>query len=394
MRELPKGWVWGTFQDLATIEGGYAFRTKDFIKSGPNTAPLVRIGDLAQGRLSLDGNNPHIDLKNAPTHSHLRPGDFLIGLSGSLQNYAWVQEEDLPALLNQRVGRLKCKGSNPRFMGYFYQSPIMQAAIHALARGASQKNLSPRALHQWPTPIPPPAHQAYMAHRLQICDGLIDTGRDLQTQIDRTRQALVESHLNGLIDYAIHPLSTLVAKPLSGHALRAKGDLPLIKMHNIRQHRMHFEKLAHLKAEHCPPEHALRLRVDDILINTRNSPDLVGKSALWTGQMGAATFDNNLLVLRLNGPGMIPHYLQLQLAYGPLRHRMHNLAAGSTTVAALYWRDLRKLKVKCPPLSQQRALLSRIDALDTWYKAEAESQIHLRSIRQNLLARILEPLPG
>jgi hypothetical protein len=107
----------------------------------------------------------------------------------------------------------------------------------------------------------------------------------------------------------------------------------------------------------------LTLRPGDLLFNTRNSADLVGKSAVWRGQIAAAAFDNNINRIRLK-PKADPAFYGVYLNTGLGKRRVQSLAVGSTSVAAIYWKDLKNLRVPLPPLPEQRKIAEILRAWD------------------------------
>ena len=93
------------------------------------------------------------------------------------------------------------------------------------------------------------------------------------------------------------------------------------------------------------------LRKGDILFNTRNTPQLVGKTAIFSSS-GQYTFDNNLMRLRCT-EFVRPSYLNQVMNSGVMLQKLFSISSGTTSVAAIYWNDLKKIKIKLPPLDVQ-----------------------------------------
>ena len=108
--QTPLGWESIALGDVAEVQGGFAFRSSDFTTFG---IPIVRMSDLKQGMLDLSvaARVPDQVVKYLSDFK-LQRGNLMIGMSGSITNYAIVKEENLPAYLNQRVGRLILKDKN------------------------------------------------------------------------------------------------------------------------------------------------------------------------------------------------------------------------------------------------------------------------------------------
>ena len=142
---------------------------------------------------------------------------------------------------------------------------------------------------------------------------------------------------------------------------------PLVKMINIgRGSIINCDKLERIEdsVEIAPRDH---LKHGDLLLNTRNSLDLVGKVALWRSETQGAAFNNNLMRIEFKpSAGLLNEYANLWFnSYDGIR-QLRRIAIGTTSVAAIYWRDLASLRVCIPPQHEQRKIA---DILTTWDEA-------------------------
>ncbi len=82
------------------------------------------------------------------------------------------------------------------------------------------------------------------------------------------------------------------------------------------------------------------LREGDILFNTRNSVELVGKTGLVRKAPSAPTvFNNNLMRIR-TVPPVLPAFLSHQMCAPQFRENMEQVKKATTSVAAVYGKDL------------------------------------------------------
>lgn len=72
------------------------------------------------------------------------------------------------------------------------------------------------------------------------------------------------------------------------------SNWPLIKMGNLGRGTVTLDRLEFIDAS-TPPSSRDLLRTDDVLFNTRNTLDLVGKVAIWRGELPCAYFNSNIL---------------------------------------------------------------------------------------------------
>ncbi|WP_216634388.1 restriction endonuclease subunit S [Croceicoccus pelagius] len=131
-----------------------------------------------------------------------------------------------------------------------------------------------------------------------------------------------------------------------------------------------------------------RVTHGDILFNTRNTPLLVGKTAFWHAPFEAA-IDNNIMRIRLRAEtdsAFVARWMGSNFG----RKAIGRFVCASTSVGAVYWRDLRKLKLPLPPLSEQRRIT---EILSTWDRAIervealiANARIQKQALMQQLLS--------
>ena len=181
LEDVPDHWSIGRVKRLARIQGGYAFSTNDFESEG---TPIVRMQNIHRGVLKL------CDSVRIPEHLckseySLKAGDILYGLSGSigetgsLGNYAVVTNTDLPAQLNQRIGRLQPieyrldKG----FLVHCLCTSMFYEQVLSVTSGTAQFNVSTRDIGNVFLVLPPLPEQTAIARYLDEVTADIDTAK-------------------------------------------------------------------------------------------------------------------------------------------------------------------------------------------------------------------------
>jgi type I restriction enzyme S subunit len=198
---LPEGWTWATFGQLCRVQGGFAFKSSDYVKEG---IPLVRISNLVNGRVQVAEDTVFLPPNFADENSDflLRKGDVLIAMSGATTGKMARMEEDLPALLNQRVGRFVLSSaelSNSKFISFLVQQ--ISAKVLKDAYGAAQPNISPGEIEGMPVPLPPLAEQtrivAYVERRLSVVEELESVVSANLQRATRLRQSILQRAFTG-----------------------------------------------------------------------------------------------------------------------------------------------------------------------------------------------------
>jgi restriction endonuclease S subunit len=141
---------------------------------------------------------------------------------------------------------------------------------------------------------------------------------------------------------------------------------PLIKMGNMGRGNILTSKLEYVP-ESFPIDEQHRLRSGDVLFNTRNTLELVGKVCVWRDELPVAYYNSNVLRLEFSKQQISSSYFE---NYALNSHRsvlgLREIATGTTSVAAIYTQDLLGFKVATPTLREQTAIaaaLSDADAL-------------------------------
>ncbi|GAA4552751.1 restriction endonuclease subunit S [Amycolatopsis samaneae] len=187
-------------------------------------------------------------------------------------------------------------------------------------------------------------------------------------------------------------LSELVYEACLGTTSRSvdgSGNLTLLKMGSLRGGSIDNSQVETVMAGTVENLHRLTLRPGDLLINTRNTPELVGKVGVWHEDDGRTVPDNNLLIVRFNQM-VEPSYMGAQLTFGVPAKRIRGIATGTTSVAAVYWRDLARIEIPVPPLAKQRRIAEILGEMDEQISVsllrKAKQEMLIDGLRSALLA--------
>ena len=162
-----------------------------------------------------------------------------------------------------------------------------------------------------------------------------------------------------------------------------------VKMNNVSMDGdVQTDELVYVDAT---PEEVARYEVTngDLLFNTRNSLELVGKVGIVRSIPAYTVFNNNLMRIRTCG-GVSPVFLGYQMCAFEFRQRMEKVKKATTSVAAVYQKDLLPLAIAVPPESEQVRIVAEIDRhLSIIREVEAEVDTSLQraqTLRQATLS--------
>jgi type I restriction enzyme S subunit len=164
--------------------------------------------------------------------------------------------------------------------------------------------------------------------------------------------------------------------------------IALLKMGNLGWGELQLDNVEAVDRDRVPGGDALRLRRGDLLFNTRNTPDLVGKTAVWRDELPEATYDNNLLRVRFVA-GVSSMFVCLWMSNGVGRARVRLLSAATTSVAAIYWGSLAQYLLPVPSFAEQERIVAYIDEQDEALRTQQEQAVKASHLASGLAADLL-----
>jgi len=125
-----------------------------------------------------------------------------------------------------------------------------------------------------------------------------------------------------------------------------EGQLDLTKLVKVNATAEEFEKYT--------------LTKDDFLYNTRNTPELVGKSTVFNYESGKYLFNNNIMRIRFNEK-LNPYFANYVLNLDDYKRQVRSFVDGTTSVAALYPKNYFSVKIPVPNNKIQNGIVFRIE---------------------------------
>ena len=161
--------------------------------------------------------------------------------------------------------------------------------------------------------------------------------------------------------------------------------IPLIKMGNIQHGYFDLSKLEYLEEDIKVENYAIA-RYGDFLFNTRNTLELVGKSATWIVKTGLYAFNGNIARFIFKDLNTI--FFNYLYNTDNVMKQVHARATGTTSVAAIYPKNLNSIEYYLPSKIEQEKigeLFLKIDNLITLHQRKLEK---LKNIKKSLLNKM------
>lgn len=154
--------------------------------------------------------------------------------------------------------------------------------------------------------------------------------------------------------------------------------IPLIKMGNIQRGYFSFNKIEYLD-KNIEVEKENIVNYGDFLFNTRNTLELVGKGATWTGESGKFAFNNNIarFVFKDIDTIFFNYFYNTKNMISEVQAR----AMGTTSVAAVYPKSLNSLKYILPSNIEQKQIgtfFQNLDNLITLHQKKYDKLVILK----------------
>ena len=164
-------------------------------------------------------------------------------------------------------------------------------------------------------------------------------------------------------------------------------------MGNIFEGRLKREGLKYLPKSHSEfPD--LFLEKEDLLFNRTNSPELVGKTAIYMGNPNPCSFASYLIRVQFNN-GASSHFVSsfINSAYG--RNWIKTVVSQQVGQANVNGTKLQALSIPLPPEKEQKVIVEEIESrLSVAEEVEVAIDINLKRAERLRQAILKKAFPG
>ena len=415
--EIPNEWEIIKLNECGYIFGGNAFKSSSFTTEyKENDYQVIRMGNVQLGKLDLE-KNPVFLSENLVGEKEkkylLKEADILISLTGTVNktdygNISWVDKNN-KYLLNQRVGCLRNDNGefNNRYYYYLLQSNMFRNQFFECGVGGTgnQANVSIADLNNIKVLKLPTREQEKIASILSTVDEQIDNVDALIEKNKELKKGLMQTLLTKGIghtkfkrseigeipeEWELESMNKIVTSTQLGTNTLGKENekIPMLKMGNLTIGGFDFNKLEYISEEELEMNKEYILSNGDFLFNTRNTLELVGKSAVWNSQIDKAIFNSNIMRIKycskINDFYM-GYYFSSDIGWKQLK----SISTGTTSVAAIYTKDLMKIKVIIPSIGEQEKIVSILLEVDKKIEEYENKKQKLEELKKGLMQQLL-----
>lgn len=222
--QVPAHWDVKTVGHVADLMVGFPFPSEGFGTDPAAGLPLVRGDNVTEGRLRW-AERARFWPESSPFDERylLETGDIVIQMDGSKvgRNWALIRADDLPALLVQRVTRVRAIGALPEFLYFLFANEIFISYVDKAKTDPAVPHITMKDIAGYPIPLPPSLEQhgirAFLVGETERIDALVAEQRRLIELLKEKRQAVI-SHA---VTKGLNPDA-----PMKPSGIEWLGDVP------------------------------------------------------------------------------------------------------------------------------------------------------------------------
>jgi type I restriction enzyme, S subunit len=404
---MPSNWKSTSLSEVAHIEMGQS-PPSEFVSD-----------EEGHGLAFLQGNAEFSSLHPNPRLWCSRPmklanaGDALISVRAPV---GAINRADQDYCIGRGLAAIRFDKMDPDFG--FHALVLIAKALRHVAQGSTFEAVGGRELRCLQFPVVPLTEQHRIAEILDTLDEAIHKTEQVIAKLQQMKQGLLHDLLtrgideNGeLRDPERHPeqfkdsqlgripkdwdvvqFGKITVSSLLGTTVRGKAshgeNIPLLKMGNLGWGSIDVANIEYVAKSRVKDLKTILLQNGDLLFNTRNTPELVGKTAVWNRELDEVITDNNILRVRFQDH-VNSSYVGAYMSCGAGKLQVHQLSTGTTSVAAIYWKNLKGYTLPKPTLEEQNQVVKFMRVQYDRVASEVLQLKKLIALREGLMDDLL-----
>ena len=369
-------------KDVCDILNGFAFKSDNYVDKGIR---IIRIANVQKGYIE-DSTPAFYPLNSTGLDKYmLDKGDLLISLTGNVGRVAILQEEMLPAALNQRVACLRIK-SDKISKGYLFHilnSDFFERKCIQSAKGVAQKNMSTEWLKNYKIPLYSTEQQSEIVSVLDTLQSIICNRKyELQMLDNLIKARFVEMFGDCKELITLKDLCSIITDGTHQPPQFQDSGIPFILVSNLSQNTVTYDTKKYI-SEETYNELIKRtpIEVGDVLLSTVGS---YGHPAVVTNDK-KFLFQRHIAYLKPKRDIVNSFYLHGALLAPDAQRQIEEKVKGIAQ-KTLNLSEIKKIVIPLPSIECQNAFEQFVSQIDkskaTVQKALDETQLLFDSLMQ------------
>lgn len=369
--DLPQGW---TKVALGTVSS----EPDQHVPTADETLSYIDIGSIDRVAKVIRGTQRMLG-KDAPSRARKKvaAGDTLVSMTRpNLNAVALVPDELDGEIASTGFDVLRpAQGIDPRWLAYLVRTEEFVRAMSELVQGALYPAVRTKDVRGFVAPLAPAAEQTRIADQLDTLLARIQACQDrleaIPALLKRFRQAVLSAATSGSLtddwrsggvaDWREVQLSEVASDFSYGTPAKSAktGEVPVLRMGNIQDGRLDWTDLVF--TSNAQEIKKYELRAGDVLFNRTNSPELVGKTAVYKGER-PAVYAGYLIRIKCS-QALLPDYLNYCLGSRHGRDYCWSVKSDGVSQSNVNAKKIAAFPFRLPPLDEQAEIVRRVEAL-------------------------------
>ena len=276
------------------------------------------------------------------------------------------------------------------YLKRFLRSNAAIAYYAAKLRGstARRRSLPAPIFLELQVPLPPLDEQRRIAAILDQAQNQLDNTRKAKSLLGALPRSIFQKMFSERTTNVVQ-LGELITDHQLGldkksSELGPDGAHPYLKMDSVT--RTGDLDLTRATRADCSEDEARKfsLRDGDLIFNTRNARNLVGKSTVYRGPF--TLFNNNILRLRFGDkvhPDFVHQFLWSELG----RQQLESRKSGTTSVWAIYYKSLKTIEVPVPDFNDQLLFTQQLTMIRERAHKHRQRELAMEALVDSLQSR-------
>ena len=369
MSELAPGWEWTTVHEVAATSLGKMLDKKQ--ATGLHPTPYLRNINVRWGSFDLS-DLAEMDIRPDELDRVLaQPGD-VIACEGGEPGRAAVWRGPGTIALQKALHRIRPNDAIlPDYLAHLLQHLAVSRRLEPLFTGTTIKHLPQEKLRLVPVPLPPRAEQERIVAAIEEHLSRLDAAEAAAVSAARRIKALeraIITQASSTLDPPSHwKLETVADAGAVGLGLQRSPKRhggpnmrPYLRVANVFEDRIDDSDVMSMDMTDAEWER-FKLRDGDVLLNEGQTPELLGRPAIYRGDPPEVAFTNSLIRFQANDD-VDPEWALLVFRSHMHNRRFMRESQITTNIAHLAAGRFKTVEFPRPPLDEQRTRVAEARA--------------------------------
>ena len=349
--------------EFIKIKNGFAFKSSEYVNSG---LKIIRIKNVQKGFIQ-DDNPVFVDKNRRKEFEQyvLKEGDILISMTGNPGRVGVLKKNHIPALLNQRVGKIEIINTLilKEFIFHILNTDYFENSVVGLSQGIAQLNVSSSQIESIKIPFPPLSEQQKIVAEIETLE---KKEAEAKKKIDEFKN-LVSTIISKITGKKTKLQNITIkigsgATPLGGEGVYKNTGISFIRSQNIYDDGFVKEGLAYIDEEQAKKLNNVLVEENDILFNITGAS--IARCCIVDAKYLPARVNQHVAIIRIDKTKAIAKYIQQMLISKDYKNQLLQIGDNATSREAITKAQLENFEIPILSLSEQQKIVAEIEKIE------------------------------